>query len=261
MFFRPLIFGISLALILANGGKVTAANERDRGWGSAWSVPHSQEEKVAREQSERLEKAVRAQDWATVAKTLEAIERISPNSSELRSLQAYVAILRHRYSEAIAYYDRALALVPAANRGVDGSKLYFERASALALNGSYRAARADLEKSITLDKGNLMAHNNYAWLLATCPDGSVRDGKRAVEFARAASQRLSNGSAMILDTLAAAEAESGDFRSAIKDEKRALSLTKGDHSIYERHLQSYMNGAAVRESPQPPKTPGLLNKS
>jgi len=79
VFFRPLISGIALALILANGGKVMAANERDRGWGSAWSVPHSQEEKVAREQSERLEKAVRAQDWATVAKTLEAIERISPN--------------------------------------------------------------------------------------------------------------------------------------------------------------------------------------
>ena len=73
---------------------------------------------------------------------------------------------------------------------VDGSKLCFERASALALNGSYRAARADLEKAIALDKDNLMAHNNYAWLLATCPDGSVRDGKRAVEFARGVNQSL-----------------------------------------------------------------------
>jgi tetratricopeptide (TPR) repeat protein len=251
------LFALAIFLTVA---QVMAAEERERGWGSAWSVPHSEEERVAREGSDRLEKAARAQDWATVAKTLEGFERTNPRSSELRSIQAFVALLRHRYSEAITYYDRALALLPAADRTTGGSKLYFERASALALNGSYRAARSDLEKAIALDKDNLMAHNNYAWLLATCPDGSVRDGKRAVEFARGASQRLSNRSAMILDTLAAAEAETGDFRSAIRDEKRALSLAKSDRSVYERHLKSYIDGVAVRESPQPPKTPGPPNK-
>ena len=73
VFLRPLIPGLALAVVFAAGGKVMAANERERGWGSAWSVPHSEEERVAREQSDRLEKAVRAQDWATVAKTLRGL--------------------------------------------------------------------------------------------------------------------------------------------------------------------------------------------
>ena len=68
-----------MAVILGGGAKILAVEEKDRGWGSAWSVPHSQEERVAREQSERLEKAARAQDWATVAKTLEALIRVRQN--------------------------------------------------------------------------------------------------------------------------------------------------------------------------------------
>ena len=201
-----------------------------------------------------------AQDWATVAKILEELERTSAKSWELQSIEAYVATLRNRYSEAVTYYDRALALIPKSNR-TERSKLYVDRATAEALNGSYHAARVDLEKAIALDKNNVLAHNNYAWLLATCPDSSVHDGQRAVQHARGASESLKHGSPIVLDTLAAAEAEIGDFRSAVKDEKRALSLAEGDRSLYNQHLQSYMNASPVREAPEPPKTPGPLKKS
>jgi tetratricopeptide (TPR) repeat protein len=259
MFPQLLATQIALVCFLA-ATQAIAVEEQNRGWGSAWTVPHSTEERVARERSDRLNKAVDAQDWATVAKILEDLERTSPKSWELPSIEAYVATLRHRYSDAATYYDRALALLPKSNR-TERSKLYVDRATAQALNSSYQAARVDLEKAIALDKNNLLAHNNYAWLLATCPDGSVRDGQRAVQHARGASETLRHGSPMILDTLAAAEAEIGDFRSAVKDEKRALSLAKGDRSLYNQHLQSYINASPVREAPEPPKTPGPLKKS
>jgi len=53
----------------------------------------------------------------------------------------------------------------------------------------------------------------------------------------------------------------GDFRSAVKDEKRALSLAKSDRSLYNQHLQSYMNASPVREATEPPKTARPLKKS
>jgi tetratricopeptide (TPR) repeat protein len=259
MFLRLLLIQIALAGFLAVS-QAMAVEEQPRGWGSAWIVPHSTEERVSRERADRLHKAVNAQDWATVAKILQDLERTNPKSWELQSIEAYVATLRHRYSEAVTYYDRALAFFAESDR-TERSKLYVDRATAHALNGSYRAARGDLEKAIALDKNNLLAHNNYAWLLATCPDDSVRDGHRAVQHARGASERLKHGSPIILDTLAAAEAEIGDFGSAVKDEKRALSLAKGDRSLYNQHLQSYMKASPVREGPEPPENPAPLNKS
>jgi tetratricopeptide (TPR) repeat protein len=259
MFLRLLVTQIALAGLLAVSQAI-AVEEQARGWGSAWIVPHSTEERVARERSDRLDKALNAQDWATVAKILKELERSNPKSWELQSIEAYVATLRHRYSEAVTYYNRALSFLPESNRN-EGSRLYVDRATAQALNGSYRAARVDLEKAIALDKNNLFAHNNYAWLLATCPDDSVRDGHRAVQHARGASERLRHGSATVLDTLAAAEAEIGDFRSAVKNEKRALSLAKDNRSLYNQHLQSYMNASPVREAPEPSKTPGPRKKS
>jgi hypothetical protein len=68
------------------------------------------------------------------------------------------------------------------------------------------------------------AANNLAWLLATCPDRSLRDGNRAVILARHASEQSHNQNPMILGTLAAALAEKGNFSEAAATAQRAREL-------------------------------------
>jgi hypothetical protein len=65
--------------------------------------------------------------------------------------------------------------------------------------------------------------NALAWLLATCPDDTVRDGKQAVELATRACERTKWKDANIISTLAAAHAAAGNFEKAIEYEKRALA--------------------------------------
>jgi tetratricopeptide (TPR) repeat protein len=239
-------------LVLAGVTSVAAPHfclaQEGRGWGSSWTTPHSKEEKAARDISARLEKALQTQDWSGVEKALDDAQHAGIKSGSLAGLRAIVALTRQRYSEAVNLCDNALTL--AKDQPELASNLITLRANAHMLTGEDRAARADLERALAFDKKNAGASNDYAWLLATCPDPSVRDGKRAIRFARAANAASQSESATCLDTLAAAEAEAGDFVAAIKDEKRALALAKETRAICERHLQSYLNKTPVRESPE-----------
>jgi tetratricopeptide (TPR) repeat protein len=66
------------------------------------------------------------------------------------------------------------------------------------------------------------AYNDVAWLLATCPDDKVRDGKRAIVYATTACERTAWKKGGFLDTLAAAHAEAGQFEEAVRYQIRAL---------------------------------------
>ena len=72
-----------------------------------------------------------------------------------------------------------------------------------------------------LQPDNPQLLNNYAWLLATCPQKHLRDAPRAVELARHACELVKYEKTVYLGTLAAALAGAGSFDEAIATAQRA----------------------------------------
>jgi tetratricopeptide (TPR) repeat protein len=126
---------------------------------------------------------------------------------------------------AAADFDRALELNP------DAISVRFDRGQLFAGMGLYQAAIEDLSKAVTLSPETAEYANALAWLLATCPDAKLQDGREAVHFALKAVSIDRN--AQYLDTLAAAHARKGDFKKAVETQKTALDLLRKDKAEQE----------------------------
>jgi tetratricopeptide (TPR) repeat protein len=70
------------------------------------------------------------------------------------------------------------------------------------------------------------AQNNLAWVLATAPRASLRNGHQAVELAQKANQLAEGKNLIFLRTLAAAYAEAGRFPEAVETAQLALQAAE-----------------------------------
>ena len=132
-------------------------------------------------------------------------------------------------------------------------KVYYNRAETNMSGSKFAEAISDYEAAVRVDPGYALAFNDLAWLRATCLAAEFRDGAKAVEQASKACELTNFKKARYVGTLAAAYAETGDFDSAVKQQKKAIDLLTEKQEYlradFEERLKLYQSGKPYRQSP------------
>lgn len=167
-------------------------------------------------------------DIERAAAALEAALAADAKSPVVHRSLAQVRALQGRTNDVVAHYTELLRLAPddALGHAELAQNLIKQKKHAQAASHFRTALR--LRPEITVQAGNVAWANNLAWILATNPDAKLRSGAEATALARQACEAVNYKDPSLLDTLAAALAEAGEYDKAIKISQQQIELARGD---------------------------------
>ena len=148
--------------------------------------------------------------------------------------------------DAIAHLEKAVQIRP------DSSDDHCKLGDACRQAGRAAEAISQYEKALQILPYHVKAAASLAWMLATNPNPSLRNGARAVQLARLANRLAGGQDPEITGVLAAAYAEAGDFPKATATVERALQLAGMEKKsalcdTMRAQLALYRAGSPVRE--------------
>jgi tetratricopeptide (TPR) repeat protein len=153
--------------------------------------------------------------------------------------------------EAVAHFRKAAELDP------HDAKTRLNRDAAVAQWEAIRKQFAQERELLRQRPDDPALLNEVAWTLATNPNASLRNGAEAVELGQRAMKLTGGQQPTIVDTLAAAYAEAGQFPKAVETAEQALDLASGQSNAaladtLRTRLKLYQNASPYRESQQSP---------
>jgi tetratricopeptide (TPR) repeat protein len=143
---------------------------------------------------------------------------ISPRFAMVHGSLGIALAKKGQLTEAIAQFQKSLETDP------DNEEVRKNLAMAFAQKGQPEQAIAQFDRVLEINPDSVEACDNLAWLLATASDSSLRDGAKAIALAQHAGKLADHDNPFILRTLAAAYAETGNYREAITTARRALEF-------------------------------------
>jgi Flp pilus assembly protein TadD len=146
--------------------------------------------------------------------------QIKPDYADAHNNLGSALLKKGDVDEAIAQCQKSLEIKP------DNAAACNNLGSALLQKGSMGEAITQFQKALEIKPDYPEALNNLAWLLAVCPQASLRNGDKAVELAQQVNRLTGDKNPFVLRTLAAACAEAGRFSEAVETAQRALQLAE-----------------------------------
>ena len=146
----------------------------------------------AGEAYDRGERAMQKRDFDTAITAFTQVLQLQPTNASAYTGRGIAYKLKGNYAKAIADYSEAVRLLPKATEGAMAK--------------------------VTAD-----AYSVLAWMLATCPEASLRNGSKAIEYAQIACAFTKFEEPDKFDAMAAAYAETGNFDKAVRWQKKALA--------------------------------------
>jgi tetratricopeptide (TPR) repeat protein len=156
-------------------------------------------------------------------------------------------LLSHgRVAEAMTHLEKALEISP------HHLGAHAKLAEALLRIGNPGAAIPHWEDILQTEPRDPNAQSNLAWVYATCPQPSMRNGPKALALIQNVIKRIGRNNATVLRICAAAYAECGRFSEAMETAKEAwqLAATQGNSTLaadLEDDIVTYQRGFPLRD--------------
>ena len=149
---------------------------------------------------------------------LQAAVALRPENSPAHENLAKALIQKGEVADALVHYQKLLELQP------DNIEVHNIVGTVLVQQHRIRDGIEEWQKVLAIQPDNGNAMSNLAWVFATSPDDSLRDGAKAVQLAQEAVRISARRIPLLFRTLAAAYAETGDFSKAIQTAQEGIEL-------------------------------------
>jgi tetratricopeptide (TPR) repeat protein len=195
----------------------------------------------AEEAIAQFEKAIELQpDYAAartgLASALSKLGKLDEALAELRraiASDARYAPAHYELGVTLAQRGDAAAAVAEWRAAIESDPKHAEAharlADALAAHGRTAEALTHWRAAIDLRPNDADTLRRAAWTLATSPDAALRNGTESLQHAVRAMELTGGRDARVLDTLAAAYAEKGQFADAVLTARRAESRASAEN--------------------------------